>query len=174
MPVRSRQIAIYCELLHVCNPGILSCAGSGNGVFTMGSSLLRRIAELLGLRTLPKSAIVVAAMARNRLAPQALKHLAAAGMRGEDLAFIIPPRTLSHRIARNERLSVEESDRALRLARTVALADIVFGEHAKALDWLRVPKKQFKGRCALEMVRTEAGARLVDELLTRIDEGYFA
>ncbi len=139
-----------------------------------GSSLLTRIAEVLGLRTFPKSELAVAAMARNGLAPQVLRHLAAAGMRGEDLAFIIPPRTLSHRIARNERLSVEESDRALRLARIVALADIVFGEHAKALDWLRVPKKQFKGMCALEMVRTEAGARLVEELLTRVDEGYFA
>ncbi len=32
-----------------------------------GSSLLRRIAELLGLRRLPKSELAVAAMARNRL-----------------------------------------------------------------------------------------------------------
>lgn len=139
-----------------------------------GSLLLSRIAEVLGLRTFPKSEIALAAMARNGLAPRVLRHIAAAGMRGEDLAFIIPARTLSHRIARNERLTVEESDRALRLARIVALADIVFGEHAKALDWLHAPKKQFKGISALEMVRTEAGARLVEELLTRVDEGYFA
>ncbi len=139
-----------------------------------GPSLLARIAEVLGFRAVPKSEVALAVLARTGLATSVLRHIAAAGMRGEDLAFIIPPRTLSHRIARNARLSVEESDRALRLARIIALADITFGEHARALDWLRLPKKQFRGLSALEMVRTEAGARLVEELLTRVDEGYFA
>jgi putative toxin-antitoxin system antitoxin component (TIGR02293 family) len=103
-----------------------------------------------------------------------LKHLASIGMRPDDLAFIIPARTLSHRIAKGERLTVEESDRALRLARIVAIAGIAFGERAKALEWLAAPKKQFGGASALAMVRTEAGARVVEELLIRVDEGYFA
>jgi len=141
---------------------------------TGGRLLLERIAGLLRLRVVPKSEVALAATARNGLSPQVLKHLASAGMRPDDLAFIIPARTLSHRIAKGERLTVDESDRALRLARIVAIAGIAFGEHAKALEWLAAPKKQFGDASALAMVRTEAGARLVEELLTRIDEGYFA
>jgi len=139
-----------------------------------GASLLARIAGLLGLRAAPGSEVALVATARTGLSPRVLKRFSAAGLRAEDLAFIIPPRTLSHRLAKDERLTVDESDRALRLARIVAIADIAFGEHAKALAWLRAPKKQFRGASALALVRTEAGARVVEELLTRVDEGYFA
>ena len=139
-----------------------------------GSSLLARIAELLGLRAVPESEVALVATARTGLPPQVLKGFSAVGLRAEDLAFIIPPRTLSRRLAKVERLTVDESDRALRLARIIGMADITFGEHVKALAWLRAPKKQFRGACALELVRTEAGARVVEELLTCVDEGYFA
>lgn len=139
-----------------------------------GASLLARVAGLLGLRAAPKSDVALIAMARSGLSPKVLKRFAAAGLRGEDLAFIIPPRTLSHRLAKDERLTLDESDRALRLARILALADMIFGDHAKGLAWLRAPKKQFGGACALALVRTEAGARVAEELLTRVDEGYFA
>lgn len=139
-----------------------------------GSSLLARIAELVGLRAAPESEVVLAATARTGLSPKVLKRLSAVGLRAEDLAFIIPPRTLSHRLAKGERLTVDESDRALRLARIIAMAEITFGDHAKALAWLRAPKRQFRDACALELIRTEAGARVVEELLTCVDEGYFA
>lgn len=139
-----------------------------------GSSLLARIAELVGLRAAPGSELALVAAARTGLSPKVLKRLTAVGLRAEDLAFIIPPRTLSHRLANGERLTVDESDRALRLARIIALAEIAFGDHAKALEWLRAPKRQFRDACALELIRTEAGARVVEELLTCVDEGYFA
>jgi len=140
----------------------------------IGSSLLVRIAELVGLRAAPESEVALVATARNGLSPKTLKRLSAVGLRAEDLAFIIPPRTLSHRLAKGERLTVDESDRALRLARIIAMAEITFGDHAKALAWLRAPKRQFRDACALELIRTEAGARVVEELLTGVDDGYFA
>ncbi len=139
-----------------------------------GSSLRARVAELVGLRAVPKSEVALVATARAGLSPKVLKRLTAVGLRAEDLAFIIPPRTLSHRLTKGERLTVDESDRALRLARIIAMAEITFGEPAKALAWLRAPKKQFRDACALELIRTEAGARVVEELLTCVDEGYFA
>lgn len=139
-----------------------------------GSSLLARIAGLLGLRPAPESEVALVATARTGLSPQVLKRFSAVGLRAEELGFIIPLRTLSHRLAKAERLTIDESDRALRLARIIAMADITFGERAKALAWLRAPKKQLRGACALALVRTEAGARVVEELLTRVDEGYFA
>ena len=139
-----------------------------------GSPLLARIAELVGLRVAPASEVALVATARTGLSPKVLKRLSAVGLRAEDLAFIIPPRTLSHRLAKGERLTVDESDRALRLARIIAMTEIVFGDHVKALAWLRAPKGQFGDACALELIRTEAGARVVEELLSCVDEGYFA
>jgi len=58
--------------------------------------------------------------------------------------YIIPARTQRHRKARKERLTVEESDRLVRLTRIQALAEDVLGDAEKAkakLGW--VPKTTF-------------------------------
>ena len=41
-------------------------------------------------------------------------------------------------------------------------------------DWLRAAKRQFNDRSPLQLTATEAGARLVEELLYRVDEGMAA
>ena len=71
-------------------------------------------------------------------------------------------------------LTADESDKAIRLARLVAQAETVFGEQARAMQWLRNPQRRFDGKTALDMASTEHGARLVEDALTQIDEGYFA
>ena len=86
----------------------------------------------------------------------------------------MPRRTQTHRRARHEALSRAESDRAVRLARIAALGEQVFGDRGRAWHWLRATKRQFKGRSPLQLTGTEAGARLVEELLYRIDEGMAA
>ena len=73
-----------------------------------------------------------------------------------------------------EALNREESDRTVRLARLAALAEQVFGEPERAWRWLRASKRQFDGRSPLQFMSTEAGARLIEELLHRIDEGMAA
>ena len=92
----------------------------------------------------------------------------------EIYSLIVPRRTLTHRRARHEALSREESDRAVRLARIAALAEQVFGDSKRRWNWLRAEKRQFDGRSPLQLLVTEAGARLVEELLYRIDEGMAA
>jgi len=87
---------------------------------------------------------------------------------------VVPRRTLTHRRARREALSRDESDRAVRLARLAALAEQVFGDPERSWRWLRAAKRQFQGRTPLQLMATEAGARLVEELLYRIDEGMAA
>jgi putative toxin-antitoxin system antitoxin component (TIGR02293 family) len=51
---------------------------------------------------------------------------------------------------------------------------VVFGDDAKAGRWLRKAKQRFEGRTPLEVLRTEAGARLVEEMLLQLDFGIFA
>jgi putative toxin-antitoxin system antitoxin component (TIGR02293 family) len=116
----------------------------------------------------------LAELAQCRVEAEVIDRLSAQGLKGDELAFIIPARTLRHRRQQNERLSIDESDRAIRLARIVAQANAAFGENDKAMRWLRNPQNRFAGRTGLEMASTEHGARLVEEALVQIDEGYFA
>lgn len=50
------------------------------------------------------------------------------------------------------------------------LANRVFGNPAKAAEWLNQPRLQLGGRTPLEVLATEGGARRVEELLTQIDD----
>ncbi len=88
--------------------------------------------------------------------------------------IIIAPRTLKHRKARGEQLSVEETGRVLRVARILSMADEVFGNHEKALTWLRRIDERIKDRTPLNMLHTESGGRLVENLLWQIDEGVYS
>jgi putative toxin-antitoxin system antitoxin component (TIGR02293 family) len=87
---------------------------------------------------------------------------------------LIPRRTFTHRIKNNERLSVEESDRAVRIARILAQAESVFGNKDKAMNWLRSRMKKFADLAPMQLMDTDAGSRLVEEALIQIDEGFFA
>ncbi len=49
-----------------------------------------------------------------------------------------------------------------------------FGAETAALNWLRAPKRRFEGRSPIQMLSTETGGRLVEEMLIQIDEGMFA
>ena len=92
----------------------------------------------------------------------------------EVYTLVVPRRTLTHRRARREALSRDESDRAVRLARVAALSEQVFGDADRAWRWLRASKRQFRGRSPLQLLATEAGARVVEELLYRVDDGMAA
>ncbi len=87
---------------------------------------------------------------------------------------VISPRTLKHRKERGENLSSEETDRAVRVASNLALADQVFGDPSKALLWRRSAHDRLGDRTPLSMLRTEAGGRLVESLLWSIDEGVYS
>jgi putative toxin-antitoxin system antitoxin component (TIGR02293 family) len=93
--------------------------------------------------------------------------------RNEIASVIIPPRTLKHRRSRHEPLSREESERAVRTARILARAQLVMGDEAAALAWLRSPRRRFQGRAPMEMLVTETGG-LVEQMLIQIDQGMFA
>jgi putative toxin-antitoxin system antitoxin component (TIGR02293 family) len=94
--------------------------------------------------------------------------------RDEVHALVIHRRTLKHRKSNKQKLSKEESDRAIRTARILSRAQAAFGDSDAALDWARQPKVRFEGRTPIQMMSTETGGRLVEEMLLQIDEGMFA
>lgn len=107
--------------------------------------------------------------------PAALAGLARLGYSGAEIsALVVPKRTLARRRARKELLSVEETDRALRLERIATLAERVFADATKARRWLRKPKRSLNGAAPLAFLASEASARLVEEMLYRIEHGMAA
>jgi putative toxin-antitoxin system antitoxin component (TIGR02293 family) len=137
-------------------------------------SLLKRVQQMLGVHGLRSDQDLVR-LVEERLATGAIERLLQSGLTDDEIySLIVPRRTLTHRRARREALSRDESDRAVRLARIAALAERVFGGGERAWRWLRAAKRQFKHRSPLQLTATEAGARLVEELLYRIDEGMAA
>lgn len=138
------------------------------------ASIYGRIGTTLGVRNL-RSDQDAARLVEARLSTSVLRSLLQHGLDESDVhELVIPRRTLSHRKARRERLTRDESDRAMRVARVLALAGEVFGEEVRALRWLRKPHRRFEKRSPLDLLATEAGARLVEETLHQIDDGIYA
>lgn len=109
------------------------------------------------------------------LPTRVIKRLIDRGLkRNEVFDIIIPLRTFKHRRSRHQPLSKEESERAVRTARILARAQAVIGDENSALEWLRAPKARFEGRAPMQMLSTETGGRLVEQMLIQIDEGMFA
>jgi putative toxin-antitoxin system antitoxin component (TIGR02293 family) len=114
----------------------------------------------------------VASLVEKRLPATAIQSLVRGGLSAaEAYQLIVPRRTLAHRMAKHQPLSKDESDRAVRVARVTAMAEQAFAEQERAWRWLRKPKRHFHGKTPIEMLSTEAGARLVEEMVAQIEHG---
>lgn len=72
------------------------------------------------------------------------------------------------------RLDSLESDRLLRFARLYGRAFQVLGEASLARTWLGEPLRALAFRTPLAFAKTEFGAREVEHLLGRIEQGVFS
>jgi putative toxin-antitoxin system antitoxin component (TIGR02293 family) len=101
--------------------------------------------------------------------------VSASGVELKDIyEVVIPARTLKHRRARHEALSADESDKLARLVRVFDQAVRVFGGAEQAREWLAKPMRRFENRTPMQMLRTEVGGRMVEEMLGQIEHGMFA
>ncbi|MGD0631314.1 MAG: antitoxin Xre/MbcA/ParS toxin-binding domain-containing protein [Terracidiphilus sp.] len=131
------------------------------------------IGDWLGVSP-PATEAAVLEIVEGQLDPSIVQRLSDMGLsRDEVHAVIIPARTLQHRRSRNERLTIEESDRAIRAIRVFSAAEGVYESRERALQWLRRPHPRLSGRTPISLLKTDTGARIVEELLGQIDEGYF-
>ncbi|MDN5752521.1 MAG: DUF2384 domain-containing protein [Nitrosospira sp.] len=122
----------------------------------------------------PPTEMNVVKLVRERLPVRVVDLFFAEGITQQEVNKLVTPRrTLTHRRAKAERLTIDESDRVVRLARVIAQSESVFDDKDKAMRWLRRPMKRFEGRTPIEMLDTDVGSRLVEEALVQIDEGYF-
>jgi len=132
-----------------------------------------QIGDWLGLQP-PATEADILRVVEQRLGPAVIKRLTALGLeRSEIDEAVIPARTLQHRRSRREKLTVEESDRVLRIIRVLSSAEALYGSREQALLWLRKPHARLEGRTPLSLLKTDTGSRIVEELLVQIDEGMF-
>ena len=132
-----------------------------------------QIGDWLGLKP-PATEIEILRIVEGRLAPSIINRLLDLGLEKTEIdLIIIPLRTLQHRRSRHEKLTIEESDRVLRVVRALSLAESVYGSRQRALGWLRKPHPRLDGRTPLSLLKTDTGSRIVGELLIQIDEGIF-
>jgi putative toxin-antitoxin system antitoxin component (TIGR02293 family) len=133
------------------------------------------MASTIPIPTLPVTMTLdIAAVEAGVSVEMVAKFLDNAGLELKDIYdVVIPARTLAHRRSRKESLSIDESDKFARVVRTYDHTLRVFGTVEKAVRFLRTPKARFEGRSPLEMLRTEVGGSLVDQMLWQIADGVF-
>ncbi len=142
----------------------------------MALALPQQVAEklggsaVLGATVLSQADLALAVL--NRLPLAALAGLAKAGLSEREIEqLVIPQRTRRHRAEKQQRLTVDESDRAVRLLRIQSLAEESFADKEKANLWLRRPLQELRGERPLVVAQTEAGARVIETILGKIAWG---
>lgn len=90
---------------------------------------------------------------------------------GEIYELVLPRRTLTHRKEKRQRLTAEESDRLTRAVRVAACAEEAIGNVEKAARWLRKPNRALLGKRPLDLLESDVGARMVEQVLGRIEYG---
>jgi putative toxin-antitoxin system antitoxin component (TIGR02293 family) len=130
---------------------------------------------LLGLKTLQLPELI--AVVEKGFAWATFERFRAmTGLTAEQLGEMtaLPRRTLARR--KNEgRLSSEESDRLVRAARVYGRALRLFdGRSEDATAWLTTPNMALGGTTPLEMMRTDIGARAVEQVIGRAEHGVFS
>lgn len=142
----------------------------------MSIAIVEEVVRKLGgssvLGATVRSQADLARAVRNRLPLTALRALAHAGMSEQEIdTFVIPQRTRRHRADKQQPLTVDESDRAVRLLRIQSLAEQTFGDADKANRWLRRPLGELGGETPLIVAQTEAGARVIETIIGKIAWG---
>lgn len=71
-------------------------------------------------------------------------------------------------------LSPAASDRLLRTRRALDRAGAVFDDERDTVAWLSAPNDALSGESPLSLLDTDAGVRLVEEVLTRVEFGVYS
>jgi putative toxin-antitoxin system antitoxin component (TIGR02293 family) len=136
----------------------------------------QKVAEILGdeavLQRRVRDPEALEAVVRDRLPFASLQSLVAAGRLtlAEVKDLVLPSSTYARR-AKEDALSVTESERVERLARVIATAEEVFLDTGRAHRWLRAAHPELGGRTPLAVAASELGARRIETLLWQIAHG---
>ena len=82
--------------------------------------------------------------------------------------------TLARRARSRQKLTPQESDRLVRMARVYAYATEVFGSEDKARLWMQHPIRALNFTAPFDYLDTEEGARQIEAVLSHLEHGVFS
>ncbi len=96
-----------------------------------------------------------------------------AGFSTDELARLIqiPARTYARRVAGKTRLKIPEGERAARLMRVFDRAKRLFVTDENTRDWFNLELPALGWRTPLDFAQTEPGAREVEAVIERLEDG---
>ena len=96
-----------------------------------------------------------------------------AGFSTDELAQLIqiPIRTYARRVADKARLKMHEGERAARLMRVFDRAKRLLGTDENTREWFNLELPALGWRTPLDFAQTEPGAREVEAVIERIEDG---
>lgn len=138
------------------------------------------IAERLGgtriLKREIRSELDLAEAVHEGLSYQSLDHVLESDALEPNEAYELvgSRRTLMRKKQQRVNLSPAESDRLARVVRIIARAEEALGERGKAYRWLRKANRALAGKRPLDLLESDAGARMVERILGRIEHGIYS
>ena len=104
---------------------------------------------------------------------EVVKFSKQAGFTNEELARLIqiPARTYARRVAGKSRLKIHEGERAARLMRVFERAKRLFVTDENTREWFNFKVPALGWRTPLDFAQTEPGAREVEAVIERIEDG---
>ncbi len=106
------------------------------------------------------------------IAAKRVKDLIDRGVLGAKQVYrAIPERTFNRRLAKRDALKPSEADAIGRLLRVIENAETMLDDAEFARKWLSFPNPALKNRIPIELAETDAGAREVEDALSRLAHG---
>lgn len=131
-----------------------------------------RVARILGLKSTVTSMAAIADAVESGLPKQSLERVVErAGFQGPArlklMHRVVPAATFKRRV----RLKVVESEKTERLARVIALAELLWDDADEAKRFLTTPHAELGRKRPIEAGLTELGARQVEDIVMRALHG---
>lgn len=127
-----------------------------------------RVARILGLKPSVRSVADIAEAVESGLPKLSLERVVErAGIEGPARAKLMQRVVPAATYKRRHRLKLVESEKTERLARVVALAEMLWDDEAEARRFLSTPHPELNRRKPIEAALTELGARQVEDIVNR-------
>jgi putative toxin-antitoxin system antitoxin component (TIGR02293 family) len=127
-----------------------------------------RVARILGLKSNIRSVADIAEAVESGLPKHSLERVVErAGIEGPARVKLMQRVVPAATFKRRQRLKLVESEKTERLARVIALAELLWDDDAEARRFLATPHPELGRRKPIEAGLTELGARQVEDLVMR-------
>jgi putative toxin-antitoxin system antitoxin component (TIGR02293 family) len=127
-----------------------------------------RVEEILGLKPTTRGMAGLAAAIEKGLPRSALMRVVArAGVTGKARLALLHRVVPSATFKRRTRLKLHESEKTERLARVIALSELLWDDAEAAQRFISAPHPELQNRSPLDCAGTELGARQVEDVVMR-------